>query len=195
MESFFKRPHKLLEVPPALLEILVEAVACGGGAENHPALRQLRRSAYRLRHIVDFHGVHRGICYHASYPVTAVRQQDNVLQRPGVEEVGEYGEGYNPLLAAENNAVSAGVKRSDSRHRRFGNSADTVVDVLHAVYRIDVFQSVLQPLELRQRSKAGVNVRPGAFRRAERRGNVVEVVLSPELGVYQFSRAITSREP
>ena len=171
-------------MPSAFLEVLVEAVACRSRAENNALLCDCGRSLYRFGQVAHANFVHHGGSYHVADPVAAVRQQYHVFHVTGVQEIRELVIGNIALHSTENNAVRAVGERLYSRYRSLRNGADTVVDVFHAVYRVNIFQPVFQPPEIREGGKAFIHVGARAFRSGESSSDIVDIVLPSELGVY-----------
>ena len=131
--------YQLLEVPPALLEILVEPVACRGGGEDNAVLGAFCGFADRLLHIPRVYDVHLGGGYQRAYALSAIREQDNVPYRARIKKIPQDIIGDTPVHTAQNKAVGI-VKGFYRRDRCLGDSAYAVVDILHAVHRPDVFQ-------------------------------------------------------
>ena len=171
--------YKLLEMPAAFLEVLVEAVACGGGAEYHAALCKPGSGFDCLREVLYADLVHHRGGYHIADTVAAVRQEYHIFNVPGVEKIRQLVVGYIALHAAEDNAVGAVRERLHSRYRRLRNGADAVVDVLHAVHCADVFKAVLKPHEIRKGSEAAVGIGSGGGHN-EKAGGFISMKLYEE---------------
>ena len=92
-------------MPPALLEILVKAVACGGRGEDNAALRAFCRFPHCLLHIPRMDNVYLEVYYKRAYAFSAVGQQNNVLNNSRIEKISENIIGDTSVHSAENKAV------------------------------------------------------------------------------------------